>query len=582
MKLPRILSALFASLLLAVFAAAGDNSGAEWLADVSPLLLRGEESAYRNLQTDAEREEFQRQFWESRSISREEYYRRLAYIDHEFGTGKRGSGWNTDQGRVYLTLGEPHQLVRLPESRIFYPMEIWRYRAAPEAGINVQMDLLFYRRRDAGLPRLYSPTLDTVRALLRPNPSTRGMFPVNDIVTPNDLLDRLNVPPAEVDFAEAAFSIAKGVKGLGNDELLAVVTSPARALERKRKTDVQSRFLAAMPMHIRWNAVHTGQTGAAVDIAVECTAARMLRLEVLEGEKPLGSWQTNLSLAQTEDLLYLHRVFLLPGRYTLRAYADGLRTAAEIVIPDSPAQGSLLAGEADLSWNGAASPFQYGRMRLIPSVTPRVLAAGIPEGTSGAVVWRLRQGSRNVASGKISAGEMQADPDAARGLLRVELPPLEPGAYIAEIQGDTFSRSASVTVAAEPEPRRSQVVYSANLGRGAEWLAWGRQLAMRGQYSRAEEALARAAAEKHGDTETLTLLAKVKHLQGDQAAGNRLLEQVLQTDPGHVDALAAYGYSKASAGDPAAALVYLRRALSLRDDPIIAQAVAALEAPVTP
>lgn len=577
----RVLVWALASLLVGSLIASQELSN-EWIKDVAPLLLAGEESAYRNLSQDEEREQFQREFWASRSVTREEYYRRLAYIDHEFGSGKQGSGWNTDQGRVYLTLGEPHALVRLPESRIFYPMEIWRYRAVPEAGIHAQMDLLFYRRRDAGLPKLYSPTLDTVRALLRPNPATRGMFPANDIVSSNDLLERLNVSPAEVDFAEAAFSITKGIKGLGNDELLAVVTSPARALERGRKTMVQSRFLASMPIQIQWHAFRTSDVGGVVDIAVECSAARTFRLEVLDGPRLIDAWQTNLPLSQTEDLVYLHRAYLLTGRYTVRAYADGAKTATEITIPGPGQEGMVLPAEADLSWNGGASPFAYGNMRLLPSASPRMLVASVPTASGPDIAWRVRQGSRNVASGKIAASRTNPkNPEAAdeesHRFVHMELPELDPGDYVAELECGSLRSSAPLRVLPGTASPRSRVVYSANLGPGADRLAWGRQLAVRRDYAIAEASLSVAARNPQLAADALTLMAKLRHIQGDSVAGNELLDRVLRTTPQHFDALATYGFSKANTGDRESALAYFRRAIMLREDATIANAIASLE-----
>src|SRR5258708_34168744 len=103
-----------------------------------------------------------------------------------------------------LTLGAPYKVPRLASSRIFFPIEIWYYDGAPGPRLNSQLQFVFFQRNGAGDYKLYSPTLDTIRALLNPRASTRGMFPVNDIITESDIRGKLNPPPAEAEVIEAA------------------------------------------------------------------------------------------------------------------------------------------------------------------------------------------------------------------------------------------------------------------------------------------------------------------------------------------------------------------------------------------
>src|SRR5262249_41405065 len=102
-----------------------------WLALVSPIMSPAERKAYLSLQPEA-RAAFERNFWNSKSITQQQFFERLAYIDSAFGSGKTGSGLNMDQGRVYLTLGPPNRITHLPSSRSFYPLEIWYYSGSPE------------------------------------------------------------------------------------------------------------------------------------------------------------------------------------------------------------------------------------------------------------------------------------------------------------------------------------------------------------------------------------------------------------------------------------------------------------------
>src|SRR5258707_14594108 len=138
-----------------------------WLKDVEPIISSEERKTYRNL-SEEERQNFIEQFWLRRQINREEYGQRLDYIDNAFGSGRRLSGSRTDRGRVYLSLGAPTKFTRLASSRTFFPCEIWYYDTAPGAGMKSAIQLLFFQKSGTGEYRLYSPVMDTIRALMNP------------------------------------------------------------------------------------------------------------------------------------------------------------------------------------------------------------------------------------------------------------------------------------------------------------------------------------------------------------------------------------------------------------------------------
>src|SRR5271169_4769650 len=145
--------------LLAV-AAVSNAAAPAWLDLVAPIITPAEKKAYRELNAE-ERSRFEEAFWTSRAITAKEYSDRIAYIDAMFGSTKLGSGANTDQGRVYLALGPPNKITRIPSSRIFQPVEIWHYSVIPGV-INTEVSLIFFLKNGMGFPKLYSPTLDTI------------------------------------------------------------------------------------------------------------------------------------------------------------------------------------------------------------------------------------------------------------------------------------------------------------------------------------------------------------------------------------------------------------------------------------
>jgi len=110
----------------------------DWLKQLDPILSREERARLASLKTDVEQTEFAETIWRSKRISAEEYFRRLSHVDNTFGSGKSLSGFHTDRGRVYLSLGAPQQVSRLVSSRVFFPIEVWHYAAMPDRGINYE------------------------------------------------------------------------------------------------------------------------------------------------------------------------------------------------------------------------------------------------------------------------------------------------------------------------------------------------------------------------------------------------------------------------------------------------------------
>ena len=139
-----------------------------WLDVEVPYIIESEErQEFLTLHTDAERENFIREFWASRNPDpgadlntyKEEHYRRLQYANEHFGDPKNENGWRTDQGRIYITLGEPQQHITYPASRNVRPMIVWFYRS-PSPALPSYFYIVFYKR-SAGEPyTLYSPYQD--------------------------------------------------------------------------------------------------------------------------------------------------------------------------------------------------------------------------------------------------------------------------------------------------------------------------------------------------------------------------------------------------------------------------------------
>src|SRR5262244_1265711 len=120
----------------------------QWLnEDVVYIISPEERSAFLQLSTSEEREQFIEQFWLRRSSNpdlpendfKEEHYRRIAYANEHFASGI--PGWKTDRGRIYIIWGKPDEIESHPTGGTYdrpmeegggstttYPWETWRYR----------------------------------------------------------------------------------------------------------------------------------------------------------------------------------------------------------------------------------------------------------------------------------------------------------------------------------------------------------------------------------------------------------------------------------------------------------------------
>jgi tetratricopeptide (TPR) repeat protein len=251
---------------------------------------------------------------------------------------------------------------RLPSSRTFVPTEIWAYDHVPGIGYSSRLQFLFFRPRDTGFFKLYSPQLHTIRALLLPQAGTRGMFPVNDAITPNDVLNRLNASPTELEVVEASLGVARGITGSGNSEILALATSPAAMLRRRpaEQTRARIRFATDRPK-VSWNSYQTAAGEPALDLAIEANARQQIAVEI----PGLELFETQLNLPEARPVSYSQRLFLLPGRYYAIVTVDGFPSHYQLEVKETA---SLPPAEASLTYRAnlfaGAAQASLGRQHL--------------------------------------------------------------------------------------------------------------------------------------------------------------------------------------------------------------------------
>jgi GWxTD domain-containing protein len=134
----------------------------QWLSeDVVYIISPEERTAFLQLSTSEEREQFIEQFWLRRSSNpdlpendfKEEHYRRIAYTNEHFASGI--PGWKTDRGRTYIIWGPADEVDSHPTGGTYdrpmdegggstttYPWETWRYRYLEGVGENIIIEFV--------------------------------------------------------------------------------------------------------------------------------------------------------------------------------------------------------------------------------------------------------------------------------------------------------------------------------------------------------------------------------------------------------------------------------------------------------
>ena len=134
----------------------------KWLEEEVPYIITDEErSAFLQLQTNEEREQFIEAFWQRRDPTpdtvenefKEEHYRRIAYANERFSSGI--PGWRTDRGRMYIMWGKPDELESHTQGEIYnrpmsegggqtttYAYEQWTYHYMEGIGQNITIEFV--------------------------------------------------------------------------------------------------------------------------------------------------------------------------------------------------------------------------------------------------------------------------------------------------------------------------------------------------------------------------------------------------------------------------------------------------------
>ncbi len=138
----------------------------KWLSEeVVYIITKAEKDVFLQLESDQERDQFIKAFWRQRDPNpntpenefQVEHYRRIQYANKWFGKESPAPGWRSDQGRIYILLGEPQAIDRIENKTELRPLVTWYYQGLMEYGLPNAFNVLFFKRDSTGDYELYSP-----------------------------------------------------------------------------------------------------------------------------------------------------------------------------------------------------------------------------------------------------------------------------------------------------------------------------------------------------------------------------------------------------------------------------------------
>ncbi len=463
------------------------------------IVTDSERESFLSLATAAERDEFIERFWQVRdpvpetavNEFREEHLKRIREANDKYRESR--PGWTTERGRMYITLGEPQDVMSYPSNQDLFPLEIWYYYNLDIPLFPNSLQLVFFKRNGVGEYRLFSPAFDGMKSLIA-DPVKRGMIGFGNRVP---FSARQNW---DVDIVKAAESVGPGQNMLSSEAVLSDLRTPGFVFEKTRKNlratvTAEASFGGELPVDFNIDYFRGGDGFSEAHLALEIASEnlrvnqydeRMLgRYDLIgtfihiESGEPLEEFRDSLEIEIAESewetarhfpILFQRKVDLLPGRYRLELYVRdfvGRRlgivervVAVPAFPPDRAAVSSFVSAfKADEAGASGADgiPHQFGHLRLYPKPNHRFgtgqrllgfLEVYLPEKTASAdpqvsVRFTLKRGEEVVLDETNRFRPRVSKPDTVDVLKVLSGPALTAGSYQLEAlvseEGVSFS-----------------------------------------------------------------------------------------------------------------------------------------------
>jgi len=330
-----------------------------WLnEEVHYIIDSSEKKQFLALTTDAQRDTFIDAFWRIRNPDpnsetnsyKDEHYRRLTYANEHFGSAREQDGWRSDQGRIYIVLGAPKQIVTYPAARNVRPLQIWFYES-PTRVLPPYFNLVFYKRSIGEPYSLYSPNRDgpvrLVASLEALNDQKRSLDILRKSLGNEVATTALTLIPGEpVDFDNYAPNMSSDlllseIEGLPDNPL----TQEQLNLNRAREHVTMSLLIGSQDATISYGVFRDAQGREMLNYLMRTALAD----PGIVGKRPDGSFYYDLTLRTTVTTADNKPVYEQEDQLTANLtdaqaeVAKKKRFAAEARIPLSPGNYVILA-----------------------------------------------------------------------------------------------------------------------------------------------------------------------------------------------------------------------------------------------
>ena len=355
-----------------------------WLRqEVNYIITRAEKNEFLELKTDDERDKFIERFWELRNPDpgapsnsyKEEIYKRIEYANDHFSSNDSHDGWNTEMGRIYITLGAPQQKARYVTQAEIRGIEIWFYSQGNPA-LPPSFSVVFYEK-NFGDFRLYSPYIDGPEKLVTSLAAEKGR--VQAVLEIDHILGRevarttLSLIPSEpVNINDAVSTLQSDlmlgtIRDLPNHPLNLEALSLKRAMRESvsHRVVLPGEFLNVLTVPLRdrhgfSRLNYVLRLNSASDFAVAKADERYyISLEIAAhvftpDHKPLFQRERKISRYLSKDELeevkgkpfgYEDWLPLAPGKYKVEFTQTNLlgttsyTAEREVVMPTAPTEG---------------------------------------------------------------------------------------------------------------------------------------------------------------------------------------------------------------------------------------------------
>ncbi len=396
----------------------GDDVFKRWIKeDVVYIISPEERKTFEQLATDEEREAFMEAFWQRRdpdpdtpeNPTREEHYRRIAYANQHYTSGK--PGWKTDRGRMYIAWGKPDSVESNPTGGVYdrpqwqgggstttYAYETWWYRHLDGVGDDIEIE--FVDPSGSGEYRIARSPYEKDALLYVGNAGPTeweqlGLANRSERAAYGGSGGRYYNPPANKTAFAILETIAKLDKGPGgNVKFDGLTVDDPRIEENALPFAVRADFYrvsdkdvaTALTVQIDHKDLAFGNSGGVYSATINISA----RLKQLSG-KTAGSFQDvittprygeeNFALGQQQKSAYQKNILLPPGRYKVDIVArdttsgkTGIVTRSFLVprFEESKLATSsvVLAQKIEVTSNRVNQPqFIIGKFKVIPNVS---------------------------------------------------------------------------------------------------------------------------------------------------------------------------------------------------------------------